>query len=218
MTIRSNPPGATVYVDDYPEPIGITPCSTHFTYYGTRKIRLVKDGYETMTVMQPIAAPWYQIPPLDLFSENAVPGELRDRRDYCFQLKPQTITVADQLMDRAERLRRGMPLTVPLGAAAGNEANRLGATTPPPGAMVPNPYSSSPPNLSNLSPPSGNTFTAPQTSPAAAPPTGNWMQPPGSYVAPPTFNPNAPTAPSTAAPDSGYGTQPVRPLPPGSGY
>lgn len=42
MTVRSNPPGALVYVDDYQ--IGTTPVSTDFIYYGTRKIRLVKDG------------------------------------------------------------------------------------------------------------------------------------------------------------------------------
>ena len=48
MTIRTNPPGALVYVDDYE--IGTTPVSTNFTYYGKRKIRIVKDGYETLTV------------------------------------------------------------------------------------------------------------------------------------------------------------------------
>ena len=32
MTIRSNPPGAMFYVDDYE--IGITPISTSFIYYG----------------------------------------------------------------------------------------------------------------------------------------------------------------------------------------
>ena len=47
MTIRSNPPGALVYVDDYQ--IGSTPVSHDFVYYGTRKIRVVKDGYETLT-------------------------------------------------------------------------------------------------------------------------------------------------------------------------
>ena len=35
LTIRSNPPGALVYVDDYT--IGVTPVSTSFIYYGTRK-------------------------------------------------------------------------------------------------------------------------------------------------------------------------------------
>ena len=61
MTIRSNPPGALVYVDDYT--IGVTPVSTSFIYYGTRKIRLVKDGYETLTVMQPISPPWAKTTP-----------------------------------------------------------------------------------------------------------------------------------------------------------
>ncbi len=68
MTIRSNPPGAMVYVDD--QQIGLTPVSTEFTYYGTRKIRLVKDQFETMTTYHTFAAPWYQLPPLDFVTEN----------------------------------------------------------------------------------------------------------------------------------------------------
>ena len=47
-----------------------SPCSTEFTYYATRQIRLVKDGYETLTVSQPIPPPWYQIPPFDFVAEN----------------------------------------------------------------------------------------------------------------------------------------------------
>jgi hypothetical protein len=66
MMIRSNPPGALVYVDDYP--IGNTPVSTNFIYYGKRKIRLVKDGYETLTVIQDIRTPWYEYVPLDFVS------------------------------------------------------------------------------------------------------------------------------------------------------
>lgn len=103
MTIRSNPPGALVYIDD--NEIGTTPISTDFVYYGTRKIRLVKDGYETLTVLQPVRAPWYQIPPLDFFSENLVPGEIRDRRTLTYQLHPQMVTPPDQLLERAEGLR-----------------------------------------------------------------------------------------------------------------
>ena len=68
MTIRTNPPGAQVYIDGYE--IGTTPCSTSFIYYGTRNIRLERDGYETLHVKQYIPAPWYEIPPLDFFAEN----------------------------------------------------------------------------------------------------------------------------------------------------
>jgi len=106
MTIRSNPPGAMVYVDDYDYPIGTTPISHNFTYYGTRKIRLVKDGYETLTVMEPIDAPWYQIPPFDFVSENLVPAEIHDRHTLTYQLVPQRVVPTEELVGRAEGLRR----------------------------------------------------------------------------------------------------------------
>lgn len=106
MAIRSNPPGALVYVDDYP--VGTTPCAVDFTYYGTRKIRLVKDGFETLTVMQSIPAPWYQYAPFDFVTENFVPGEIRDQRNLDYQLRPQAMVPTEQLLARAEELRRGI--------------------------------------------------------------------------------------------------------------
>lgn len=115
MTIRSNPPGAMVYVDDYP--IGLTPVSTNFTYYGTRKIRLVKDGYQTLTVMQPVTAPWYQYTPIDFVAENMVPGEIRDQRTFTYTLAPQTVVPTGTLLDRAEQLRQGMDPALATGSS-----------------------------------------------------------------------------------------------------
>lgn len=112
MTIRSNPPGALVYVDNYQ--IGTTPVSTRYIYYGTREIRLVKDGYETLTVKRKFRAPWYEFFPLDFFSENVVPMEIRDQRDLTFQLTPQMVVPTDQLLDRAQRLRGGSLSTGPV--------------------------------------------------------------------------------------------------------
>lgn len=105
MTIRTSPPGALVYVDDYE--IGTSPVSHNFTYYGKRKIRLVKDGYETLTVMQSVPAPWYQIPPLDFVTENLIPGEIRHSRTFNYQLTPQMVVPTEELLQRAENLRRG---------------------------------------------------------------------------------------------------------------
>jgi hypothetical protein len=105
MTIRSNPPGAMVYIDDYP--IGVTPVSTSFLYYGTRKIRLVKDGFQTLTVMQPVRPPVYQLVPLDFVSENLVPYEIRDERLFEYQLAPEMIVPTEQLLSRADEFRRG---------------------------------------------------------------------------------------------------------------
>src|SRR3990172_7037822 len=122
LAIRSNPPGAMVFVDN--QQIGSTPCSVDFTYYGTREIRLVKPGFETLTVNQPIPTPWYEIPPLDFVSENLVPTKIRDNRTVTFDLAPQLIVPTEQLLDRANQLRQDTlqyPVapagaTVPVGA------------------------------------------------------------------------------------------------------
>ncbi len=118
MFVRSNPPGALVYVDDYE--IGVTPVATNFIYYGTRKIRLVKDGYETLVVMQPIPAPWYEYFPADFVSENFVPGQIRDNRTLVYNLQPVVQVPNDQLVKRAGDLRQAtwqqqLTSPVPLG-------------------------------------------------------------------------------------------------------
>jgi len=105
LTIRSNPPGAQVYVDN--RPIGKTPVSTPFTYYGTREIRLVNAGYETLTVQQTFPPPWYELPPLDFISENLFWREQRDERVLDFDLVPQRIVPTNELLARAENLRHG---------------------------------------------------------------------------------------------------------------
>lgn len=103
MTLRTNPAGAVAFVDD--QRIGVTPVSTPFTYYGTRKIQLFKDGFEPLTVKQRFSVPWYEYPPLDFFVENFWPGEIRDERVVDFEMMPQQIVPHDELLGRAEMLR-----------------------------------------------------------------------------------------------------------------
>lgn len=120
MTIRSNPPGAVVYVDE--QRVGVTPVSTNFTYYGTRDIQLIKDGYETVKEKHRIAAPWYQYPVIEFFADNMWPFETRDERILDFELPPMRTTDPRDVMGRAEQLRaetqRGLmtPLVGPQGA------------------------------------------------------------------------------------------------------
>ena len=143
MMIRTNPPGALVYVDDYE--IGTTPIAKDFTYYGKRKIRLVKDGYETLTVMQSVPTPWYQIPPLDFVAENLVPGTIRDQRTFNYVLNPQTVVPSDQLLSRAENLRRGISSAsiaapaAPISPAGPTSAAGGPPIFPPPRAAEPIP-------------------------------------------------------------------------------
>lgn len=103
LTIISNPPGAVVFVDD--REIGVTPVSTSFTYYGTRKIQLVMEGFETLTVKRTFSPPWYQWPVIDFISENMIRRELRDERVVDFRMVPQRIVPSDVLLQRAQRLR-----------------------------------------------------------------------------------------------------------------
>ncbi len=121
MTIRSNPSGALVFVDD--QRIGVTPVSTTFTYYGTRKIQLFKDGLEPQLVKQRFTAPWYQLPVLDFISENLWPFEIRDERFVEVQMTPLQVVPNEQLIGRAEALRNN---------------SRLGLLTPMPNAPLSN--------------------------------------------------------------------------------
>jgi hypothetical protein len=118
LTIRSNPPGAQVYVDN--QEIGTTPCSASFIYYGTRTITVMKNGYRTEKVFQRINPPWYEITPLDFVSENLSPLETRDERIVDVQLVPEEIVPQQKLLDRAQSLRDSARTgtVTPLTAAA----------------------------------------------------------------------------------------------------
>jgi hypothetical protein len=157
LTIRSNPPGAVVYVDNHE--IGTTPISTDFIYYGTREIRLVKDGYETLTVMQPIATPWYQIPPLDFVSDNFVPGEIRDQRTVTYNLVPQVVVPTDILMQRAEELRARSQA----GAAPAGVSGAMPPIGSPPAVASPMPSPQLPQQSILPQPQSGQGQTAQPT-------------------------------------------------------
>lgn len=103
MTVRTNPPGAQVFVDD--QAIGVTPCSAAYVYYGTRKITVMKEGYATQTLYQKFYPPWYEIPPLDFLSENLVPRETRDERIVDVELVPDQLVPPQKLAERAQTLR-----------------------------------------------------------------------------------------------------------------
>ena len=117
LTIDSHPSGALVYLDD--EPLGETPVTTAFTYYGTRKITLEKmdaEGrllYERKIVYEKVKPPLYQIFPLDFFSEVVIPAKFKDEHNFTYQLEPlkkvskeerqkQAIKNAEELKGRLE--------------------------------------------------------------------------------------------------------------------
>ena len=103
MTVRTNPAGAIVSVDN--QVIGTTPAATSFVYYGTREFRIEKDGYRTETIRRRINPPWYQLPGLDFVSETLWPGEIRDERIIDVELAPKILEPSDVVVDRADSLR-----------------------------------------------------------------------------------------------------------------
>lgn len=140
MTIRSNPPGALVYVDDYQ--LGTTPVSHDFVYYGTRKIRLVKDGYETLTVRQPFPTPWYEIFPLDFVTENLIPWEVRDERVVELAMQPALPAAPETVVARAEQVRLAagsQPAAMPQPAPQPIAPPQLPAPQPVPAPTLPPP-------------------------------------------------------------------------------
>jgi len=182
MTIRSSPPGALAYVDDYQ--IGTTPVSTDFVYYGTRKIRLVKDGYETLTVRQPFPLPWYQVFPLDFVTENLWPGEIRDERVVDLAMAPMATAPAEEVVARAEQAR----------ASAGS------LPAPPPVApqvVIPQPIPAPPPAQMPLPQP----LPAPQAFPPQPLPGAGPVFPP--QVPAPAFQPPLQNAPAQGIPSLG---------------
>lgn len=141
MLVRTNPPGAQLIIDD--QEVGRTPASVPFTYYGTRKFTLIRDGYETVTTLHDVSPPWYEWPPLDFLSENLWPWEVRDERVIDFQMQPQQNVPTEQLMQRAEGLRQ----TTQRGYLAPTPGPIVAPVAPPnPGAPPPgtNPYGAPP--------------------------------------------------------------------------
>ena len=134
LMVRSNPPGASVYIDK--QFIGTTPAATSFVYYGTREIEVIADGYRTEKVLRTISPPWYQIPPIDFVSETLWPREVRDERIIDITLTPNQPVASEVLQARADNLR--------LQAAQG-----IATPVPEPFPPVPEPF----PPATTLPPP-----------------------------------------------------------------
>lgn len=103
VTVNSYPQGALVKVDG--RDIGYTPASFDFTWYGTREVQLLMDGYETRTEQIDINSPWYQKFPLDFVSDNFLGKHVTDHRQFSFQLQPKRIGQSSDVLQRAGALR-----------------------------------------------------------------------------------------------------------------
>ena len=106
MKITSEPAGALVFVSD--REVGRTPLTLPFTWYGDYDVQVRLDGYTTLRTNAEIFPPWYEVPPLDLFSHMA-PWTYRDERFLHYKLEKQPEVSDEQLIKQAEdmKLRTG---------------------------------------------------------------------------------------------------------------
>jgi hypothetical protein len=102
--VESSPPGAYLYINN--TPYGPTPVDVPFLFYGDYDVMLVKEGYETKKVKQPVSPPWYQYPVIDFFAETLYPGQLTDVRPLYYELEPVCQPNLDLLKAEGEELRR----------------------------------------------------------------------------------------------------------------
>jgi hypothetical protein len=177
-----------VYVDNYA--IGTTPVSTNYTYYGSHTIRLVKGGYQTKVIEQPVLTPWYEIPGIDFISENLVPGEIRDYRTFDYVLEAERVVPTEELRANGEALRQQTHQLTSASTVASPQAL--------PGQAGPG--APSVPSLDTITPPGGfGPSASPSLSPSALPGTPAMLPgPPGTSGTTPAAGPGF----SGSAPDS----------------
>jgi len=100
IAVESEPQGAIVWLND--NEVGRTPVTVPFTWYGVYRIRLEAEGYETLTVYERVAAPWYQWVGIDLAFETVIPGTRRDEHRFGpYLLKRAAAADSDRLLERA---------------------------------------------------------------------------------------------------------------------
>ena len=87
LTIRSEPPGAQVFLNNHLK--GETPLTYDFEWYGWYRVTLRKEGYERLDDHKPLRSPAFLWIPLDLVFE-LLPVEIWDRQTWSYTLVPAT--------------------------------------------------------------------------------------------------------------------------------
>jgi hypothetical protein len=157
--VESNVPNAQVYIDN--KSIGAAPAYSSFEYYGNYKIMVVHPGYETVTQLRPIHAPWYGYPPFDFITEALWPFHIHDTRRIYIELHEATQTRSDDILNAADALRqRGALLPPP---------ERPAQPRTPPQPAVPTGPTIGPPVAPSVGPGSGVVPPAPAPIPTPTP-------------------------------------------------
>jgi hypothetical protein len=100
LTIRTEPPGALVAVNDTSR--GLSPLTYDFEWYGWHRVTILKEGYERLEDRRLLQSPPHLWIPFDLVME-LLPFRTRDERVWSYTLTPLRVPPTPQ----------PPPLTVP---------------------------------------------------------------------------------------------------------
>jgi hypothetical protein len=103
LTIKTAPDKALVFLND--EEAGTTPVTIDFKWYGDYRVRIQKEGYETLKTHRELKAPWYDYFPFDFFAQILTPQRIVDAYTWTFELQPHQPLDRDSLLEKAQAMQ-----------------------------------------------------------------------------------------------------------------
>ncbi len=88
ILIQSDPPGAAVFVNGHQA--GVTPLDYPFITHGQYRFTVSKPGFQEVSVLEWVKAPWHQWIPIDAVTELLLPIQFDDVHRFSYQLQPAT--------------------------------------------------------------------------------------------------------------------------------
>ena len=104
LTINTEPQGGRVVLND--EDIGISPVTVGFNWYGDYKVRISKDGCETLNTHRLLKPPLNDRFPFDFFFEVIWPDTIINEYDWTFKLEPYQSPQREELINAAQKMRK----------------------------------------------------------------------------------------------------------------
>jgi hypothetical protein len=104
LSVKTEPSGALVELND--EEIGLSPVTVSFSWYGHYRVRISKEGYQTLNTHRQLKAPWYDAFPFDFVLMFLWPQQSRQCYEWNFELMAGEPVDRQQLIDAARKLQQ----------------------------------------------------------------------------------------------------------------
>lgn len=112
LVITTEPSGALVRLND--EPVGRSPVTVPFEFYGVYDVRLQAEGFEPVNTQAHADAPFWEYPGPDLVGELL---GLEHQVRWHFDLEPMKPRDPERLLDHAKQMRARVNQEIPVDEA-----------------------------------------------------------------------------------------------------